>query len=66
MVSLKNQAEAISFLSTAYNYGIDKSAQQIRSMIEKKFFNTGLFTKENYSYAGVSLFWYNQYISDNK
>ena len=30
-------------------------------MIDKKFFNTKLFKTENYSYAEVALFWYNQY-----
>jgi hypothetical protein len=60
----KDELASLKFLATAYNYGIDKSASQIENMIDKKFFNTKLFKTENYSYADVSLFWYNQYISD--
>jgi hypothetical protein len=52
----------LKFLATAYNCGIDKSAEQILSMTDKKFFNTKLFMTENYSYAEVSLFWYKQYL----
>lgn len=58
----KDEFEKVKFLATAYNYGIDKSETQIESMINKKFFNTKLFSSENYSYADVSLFWYNQYL----
>jgi hypothetical protein len=54
----------VKFLATAYNFGIDKSAEQIDRMVDKKFFNTKLFKTENYSYADVSLFWYEQYMSD--
>jgi hypothetical protein len=57
----KDEVTRLKFLATAYNYGIDKSASQIESMIDKKFFNTKLFKTENYSYADVSLFWYRQY-----
>jgi hypothetical protein len=60
----KDEEEKIKFISTAYNYGIDKSSAQIEAMIEKKFFNTRLYKTENYSYAEVSLFWYKQYLSD--
>ncbi|TAL67635.1 MAG: hypothetical protein EPN88_07435 [Bacteroidetes bacterium] len=60
----KDNIGRIKFLATAYNFGIDKSAEQIENMVNKKFFNTKLFKTENYSYADVSLFWYNQYISD--
>jgi len=59
--SRKDDLTRLKFLATAYNYGIDKSASQIESMIDKKFFNTKLFKTENYSYADVSLFWYRQY-----
>ncbi len=58
----KNETDKLKFLATAYNYGIDKSILQINSMIDKKFFHTKLLNSENYSYAEVSLFWYNQYI----
>ena len=54
--SRKDDLTRLKFLATAYNYGIDKSASQIESMIDKKFFNTKLFKTENYSYADVSLF----------
>ncbi|MEI6048629.1 MAG: hypothetical protein WCS03_06990 [Bacteroidota bacterium] len=60
----KNEITQLIFLATAYNYGIEKSIDQINSMIDKKFFNTRLFKTENYSYADVSLFWYKQYLSD--
>jgi hypothetical protein len=59
----KNEADRVKFLATAYNYGIDKNAAQIDSMIEKKFFNTKLFKTENYCYAEVSLFWYDQFMN---
>jgi hypothetical protein len=57
----KNEMLRLKFLATAYNYGIDKSASQIESMTDKKFFNTRLFRTENYSYADVSLFWYGEF-----
>jgi hypothetical protein len=61
----KPEPVRLAFLATAYNYGIDKSAGQINSMIDKKFFNTKLFKTENYSYADVSLFWYKQFQEGN-
>jgi len=60
----KDDMQKLKFLATAYNYGIDKSAAQIDSMTDKKFFNTKLFKTENYSYADVSQFWYNEFNSD--
>jgi len=57
----KPETARLAFCATAYNYGIDKSAGEINSMIDKKFFNTKLFKTENYSYADVSLFWYKQF-----
>lgn len=62
----KDEPGKIKFLSTAYNYGIDKTATRIDSMISRKFFNTKLFSTENYSYADVSIYWYNQYQAENK
>ena len=53
--------EALKFIATAYNYGMDKSSSEIEKMIDKKFFNTKLFKTENYSYTDVSLYWYKQY-----
>jgi hypothetical protein len=58
----EDEASRIKFLATAYNTGFWKSEEEIRVMTEKKFFNTKLFKTENYSYADVSLFWYNQYL----
>jgi hypothetical protein len=57
----KDEFSRLKFLATAYNFGFDKSADQIENMIDRKFFNTKLFKTENYSYAEVALFWYNQY-----
>jgi len=48
------------FLATAYNSGFYRSQEEIKGMEDKKFFNTKLFKTENYSYADISLFWYNQ------
>ena len=53
-----DEIHKLKFLATAYNYGIDKSAEQIESMINSKYFNTRLFKTENYSYADVALFWF--------
>lgn len=51
----------IKFLASAYNYGIDKTSDEINSMIDKKFYNTKLFKTDNYSYSDVAVYWYNQY-----
>jgi hypothetical protein len=55
-----DEVSKIKFLATAYNTGFWKSREEIFKMEEKKFFNTKLFKTENYSYADVALFWYNQ------
>jgi hypothetical protein len=62
----KDEVSQVKFLSTAYNYGIDKTASQIDSMSTRKFFNTKLFKTVNYSYSDVSLYWFNQYIAGRK
>jgi len=59
-----DEVASLKFYATAYNYGINKSADQIRSMIAKKYFNTKLFKTENYSYADVSLYWYLNYLQN--
>jgi hypothetical protein len=61
--NLKDEVSNVKFLATVYNYGIDKTPDQIESMIDKKFFNTRLYKTENYCYADVSLFWYTQYLA---
>ena len=61
IMNRKDDVIRLKFLATAYNYGIDKSASEIESMTDKKFFNTRLFRTENYSYADVSLFWYREF-----
>jgi hypothetical protein len=48
----------IKFISTSYNYGIDKSMAQIMKMADKKFFSTKLIKDETYSYSDISIFWY--------
>jgi hypothetical protein len=60
--SRMDEITRIRFLATAYNYGIDKSINQINSMMDKKYFNSKLFKTESYSYSDVSLFWYRQYL----
>jgi hypothetical protein len=56
-----NRESKIKFLATAYNTGFWKSKEDIINMEEKKFFNTKMFRTENYSYADVALYWYNNY-----
>ena len=56
----------IRFLATAYNYGIDREQKEIEQMTDKKYFNTRLFKTENYSYADVALFWYENFSTADK
>jgi hypothetical protein len=60
----KDDTQKLKFLAAAYNFGIDKNPDQIYNMIDKKFFNTKLYKTENYSYADVSQFWFNEFNSD--
>jgi hypothetical protein len=53
-------AERIKFLATAYNYSFLKPEREIAEMADKKFFSTGPFNTEYYSYSDIALFWYNQ------
>ena len=57
------EPERLKFLATAYNFGLDKTAAQIVNMTSKKFFSTKLIKTETYSYADVSLFWYNEFMT---
>jgi hypothetical protein len=52
----------IKFLASAYNTGFWKTADEISSMADKKFFSTRLVTREYYSYSAVSLYWYRKYL----
>jgi hypothetical protein len=61
-----DEATKIKFLATAYNTGFWKSAEEIKEISDKKFFNAKLFKTENYSYSEVSLYWYNYYNRTNK
>jgi hypothetical protein len=56
-----SESDRVKFLSTVYNYGLDKCEEEIEAMTGKKFYNTKLFKTNNYSYADVSLFWYKEY-----
>jgi hypothetical protein len=58
-----DEIKFLKFLATAYNFGIDKTGIQIAKMTDKKFFSIKLLKTENYSYADVSLFWYNQFLT---
>jgi hypothetical protein len=60
-ISRLSERSRIKFLATAYNFSIDKTALQIAGMADKKFFSTKLLKTENYCYADISVFWYNQY-----
>lgn len=60
------QTKKLKFLATAYNYGIDKSEEEIELMTKGKYFNTKLFKTQNYSYADVALYWYEFYRTDSE
>lgn len=60
-INRMDERNRVRFLATAYNFGINKSKEEIVSMVDKKYFNTKLFKTQNYSYAEVSLFWYDNY-----
>jgi hypothetical protein len=62
----KEEVQRVKFLATVYNFGIGKSDAQIEEMIERKFFNTKLFSSEKYSYADVALYWYKWYTTLKK
>jgi len=53
----------VKFISTAYNYGIDKTMAQIMKMADKKFFSTKIIKSETYSYSEISIYWYKQFNS---
>ncbi len=55
---MKEESHRVRFLASAYNCGFANGPERIRDMMERKFFCTGLFGKEYYSYSDVSMFWY--------
>lgn len=57
----KDEIERIRFLSTAYNFGFWKTADQIEKMGEGKFFSTTILKTKTYSYADISVFWFRQF-----
>jgi hypothetical protein len=57
-VKIMPEEDAIRFLATAYNCGLNKSESYIWQMEGKKFFSTGLTKNDKYSYSDISLFWY--------
>lgn len=59
----KDEMSQVKFLATAYNFGFDKTETEIKNMTGKKYFNTSLLMSENYSYSDISLFWYNQFMT---
>ncbi len=62
----KDENEELKFFATVYNCGLNKSTEIIESMTDKKFFNTGLIkTDNNYSYADISIYWYNSFKKKN-
>ena len=59
----KNEIKKLKFLSTVYNAGLNKSSEAIEAMMDQKYFNTRLIkTGDNYSYAEISLYWYNSFV----
>lgn len=63
-INAMEEPAKLKFLSTAYNYGYEKSFSQIIEMEDKKFFNTKLIKTENYSYCLISEFWYRKYLAE--
>lgn len=59
-IDIMNIPESVRFLSTAYNCGIDKTAERICQMMNMKYFNTGIVKSSLYSYADVSMYWFNK------
>lgn len=64
-IEFPDEETKIKFLATAYNTGFWKTKEEIEKMSYSKFYNTKLFSTENYSYADISLFWYNHYFQTN-
>lgn len=64
-INRMDEREKLRFIATAYNYGINRSKEEIEFMTDKKYFNTKLIKTQNYSYAEVALFWYDHFRSSD-
>jgi hypothetical protein len=53
--------QKVKFLSTAYNYSFLKTADDVNSMSDKRFFSTKLAAEEYYCYSDISLAWFKKY-----
>ena len=53
--------EKVVLISTAFNFGFNHSMEEILDMSGKHYFNTRLFSSDNYSYSDVALFWYESF-----
>lgn len=65
-ISRMEDSYKIRFLATAYNFGFDKARKDVDAMIIRKFFSTKLIKGETYSYADISLYWYNSFLAKEK
>jgi hypothetical protein len=54
-----DEQSRIIFLASAYNYGLLHSEKEIRDMTARRFYSTKPASKELWSYADISLYWYN-------
>jgi hypothetical protein len=55
------ETQRVKLLATAYNYSFQKSSEEVKEMIDKKFFYAKLIKTESYSYSDISAFWYEDY-----
>jgi hypothetical protein len=61
-----DEVQRIKFLATAYNYSFQKSFEEVKGMIGRKFFYTKLIKTESYPYSDISVCWYKNYQKKNK
>jgi hypothetical protein len=55
------EIQRIKFLATAYNYSFQRSFEEVKGMIGKKFFYAKLIKTESYPYSDISVYWHNNY-----
>ena len=60
----RDEIQRIKFLATAYNYSFQKSFEEVKGMIDKKFFYAKLIKTDSYSYSDISEFWYENYLKN--